>query len=224
MFTGLIIELGRVASLDKKPNSARLSIKSNEVIKDAAIGDSISINGVCLTVTELRSLSYELFFDVSCETLQDTNIGSLKKDDRVNLEPSLKPVSKLGGHFVTGHVEGIGKIRKKTQIANALKIEIETPDNILQYLVEKGSVAIDGISLTVVNILNNAFSVVIIPHTAKMTTIGFKNIGAAVNLEPDILGKYVAKFLSARNERKSQSENKDAELLSALQRSGFINS
>jgi riboflavin synthase len=224
MFTGLIIELGRVASLDKKSDSARLSIKSREVIKDATIGDSIAINGVCLTVTELRSSSYELFFDVSYETLQNTNIGSLKKDDRVNLEPSLRPVSRLGGHFVTGHVEGIGKIRKKTQIANALKIEIEAPDNILQYLVEKGSVAIDGISLTVVNVLNDAFSVVIIPHTAKMTTIGFKNIGATVNLEPDILGKYVAKFLSARNAHKSQSENKDAALLSALQSSGFIDS
>ncbi len=224
MFTGLILELGKVAFLDNKPGSARLSIKSNEVIKDSATGDSIAINGVCLTIIELRLLSSELFFDVSYETLQSTNLGSLKKDDMVNLEPSLKPVSKLGGHFVTGHVEGIGKIRKKTEIANALKIEIEAPDNILQYLVEKGSVAVDGISLTVVNILSDAFSVVIIPHTAKMTTIGFKNIGSTVNLEPDILGKYVAKFLSVRDGLKSQSENKDAKLLSALQRSGFINS
>lgn len=223
MFTGLILELGRVAFLDNKSGSARLSIKSNKVIKDSAIGDSIAINGVCLTITELRLSSSELFFDVSYETLQSTNLGTLKKDDMVNLEPSLKPVSKLGGHFVTGHVEGIGKIRKKTEIANALKIEIEAPDNILQYLVEKGSVAVDGISLTVVNILSDVFSVVIIPHTAKMTTIGFKNIGSTVNLEPDILGKYVAKFLSVRDGLKSQNENKDAKLLSALQRSGFIN-
>lgn len=224
MFTGLIIELGRVASLDKKPDSARLSIKSSEVIKDAAIGDSIAINGVCLTVTELSLSGSELSFDVSYETLKSTNLGSLKKDDRVNLEPSLRPVSKLGGHFVTGHVEGIGKIRKKTEIANALKIEIEAPDNILQYLVEKGSVAIDGISLTVVNVLSDAFSVVIIPHTSKMTTIGFKNIGATVNLEPDILGKYVAKFLSARDGLKSENKDSDAKFLAALKSSGFINS
>lgn len=215
MFTGIIIELGEVISLEKKTESARLSLRANEVVKDAAPGDSIAVNGVCLTVVKLRTPNSELFFDVSYETLKSTNLGNLKRGDRVNLEPSLRPNSKLGGHFVTGHVEGIGRIRSKTPIGNAIKIEIETPNNILKYLVEKGSVAVDGISLTVVNLLRDAFSVVVIPHTAKLTTIGFKNVGDTVNLEPDILGKYVAKFLRI-------DKNSDESFMLALKRSGFI--
>ncbi|MFZ6008083.1 MAG: riboflavin synthase [Nitrospirota bacterium] len=220
MFTGLIIELGEVVSLEKKTESARLSIKASEVVKDAAPGDSIAINGVCLTVVNMEKDI--LSFDVSYETLKSTNLGNLKRGDRINLEPSLRPNSKLGGHFVTGHVEDIGKIRSKTPLGNALRIEIETPDNVLRYLVEKGSVAVDGISLTVVDVLKDAFSVVIIPHTAKLTTIGFKNVGDTVNLEPDILGKYVAKFLAGSQQSAVSSQDKDKELLSALKQSGFI--
>ncbi len=224
MFTGLIIELGEVVSLEKKTESARLSIKASEVVKDAVPGDSIAVNGVCLTVTKLLTHNSELFFDVSYETMRSTNLGNLKRGDRVNLEPSLRLNSKVGGHFVTGHVEDIGKIRSKTPSGNALRIEIETPDNVLRYLVEKGSVAVDGISLTVVDVLKDAFSVVIIPHTAKMTTIGFKNVGDTVNLEPDILGKYVAKFLTGSwlITHGAQTKNQDSELLSALKKSGFI--
>jgi riboflavin synthase len=219
MFTGLIIELGEVVSLEKKTESARLFIKASDVIKDAAIGDSIAINGVCLTVVNIEKNT--LSFDVSHETLKNTNLGNLKRGHRVNLEPSLRPNSKLGGHFVTGHVEDTGKIRSKTPLGNALRIEIETSDNVLKYLVKKGSVAVDGISLTVVDVLKDAFSVVIIPHTAKMTTIGFKNIGDTVNLEPDILGKYVARFLES-SQLSAVSSQKDKELLSALKKSGFI--
>ncbi|WP_333653357.1 riboflavin synthase [Dissulfurispira sp.] len=221
MFTGLIIELGEVVSLEKKTESARLSIKASEVVKDAAPGDSIAINGVCLTVVNMEKDI--LSFDVSYETLKNTNLGNLKRGGRVNLEPSLRPNSKLGGHFVVGHVEDIGKIRSKTPLGNALRIEIEAPDNVLRYLVEKGSVAVDGISLTVVDVLKDAFSVVIIPHTAKLTTIGFKNVGDTVNLEPDILGKYVAKFLSESRIKSQESGAKEnPELLSALKKSGFI--
>lgn len=223
MFTGIIIELGEVASLKKRADSARLSIKGREIIKDAVVGDSIAVNGVCLTVTELRVPDSELFFDVSFETLGSTNLGYLKRGDRVNLEPSLRPNSKIGGHFVTGHVEGVGRIRSKRPIGNAVTIEIEAPQNVLKYLVERGSVAVDGISLTVVDVLRDAFSVVIIPHTAKMTTIGFKNVGDTVNLEPDILGKYVAKFLNSSWLMAHGSQtNQDSELLSALKKSGFI--
>jgi len=225
MFTGIIIELGEVAALDKKGSSARLSIKGKETIKDAAIGDSIAINGVCLTVTKLLIHNSELSFDVSYETLKNTNLGNLKIGDRVNLEPSLKPNSKLGGHFVTGHVDGIGRIRTKTVSGNAVRIEIDAPNNVFKYLIEKGSVAVDGISLTVVNVLKDAFSVVIIPHTAKLTTIGFKNVGDTVNLEPDILGKYVAKFLTESRVKSQESRAKEnSELLSALKQSGFIES
>jgi len=220
MFTGLIIELGEIVSLEKKTESARLSLRANEVVKDAALGDSIAINGVCLTAVNIEKDI--LYFDVSFETLKSTNLGNLKRGDRVNLEPSLRPNSKIGGHFVTGHVEDIGKIRSKTPLGNAVRIEIETQDNVLRYLVEKGSVAVDGISLTVVDVLKDAFSVVIIPHTAKLTTIGFKNVGDTVNLEPDILGKYVAKFLAGSQQSAVSSQNKDKELLSALKQSGFI--
>lgn len=221
MFTGLIIELGEVVSLEKKTESARLSIKASEVVKDAAPGDSIAINGVCLTAVNIEK--DVLYFDVSFETLRSTNLGNLKRGDRVNLEPSMRPNSKIGGHFVTGHVEDIGKIRSKTPLGNAVRIEIETPDNVLRYLVEKGSVAVDGISLTVVDVLKDAFSVVIIPHTAKLTTIGFKNVGDTVNLEPDILGKYVEKFLSESRVKSQESGAKEnIELLSALKKSGFI--
>lgn len=220
MFTGLIIELGEVVSLEKKTGSIRLSLRANEVVKDAAPGDSIAINGACLTAVNIEK--DVLSFDVSYETLKSTNLGNLKRGDRVNLEPSLRPNSKLGGHFVTGHVEDIGKRRSKTPLGNALRISIETPDNVLRYLVEKGSVAVDCISLTVVVVLKDAVSVVIIPHTAKLTTIGFKNVGDTVNLEPDILGKYVAKFLAGNQQSSVNNQDKDKELLSALKQSGFI--
>lgn len=222
MFTGLIIELGEVVFLEKKTESARLSIKASEVVKDAALGDSIAVNGVCLTAVNIEK--DVLYFDVSFETLRSTNLGNLKRGDRVNLEPSLRPNSKLGGHFVTGHAEDVGKIRSKTPMGNAVRIEVETPANVLRYLVEKGSVAVDGISLTVVDVLKDAFSVVIIPHTAKLTTIGFKNVGDTVNLEPDILGKYVAKFLESSwlMAHGSKTKTQNSELLSALKRSGFI--
>lgn len=219
MFTGIIIELGEIKSLIRKGQSAELLLKSKDVIKEAKTGDSISVNGVCLTVTKINLRELELSFDVSFETLRSTNLGSLKAGDRVNLEPSLTPLSKIGGHFVTGHVEGIGKIRQKKEIENALKIEIEAPGEVLRFLIQKGSVAVDGISLTVVEVIKDAFSVVIIPHTAKMTTLGFKGIGDTVNLEPDILGKYVAKFL---NKTETFNKNSDERILSLLEKSGFI--
>ncbi len=211
MFTGLIVELGEVVSLEKMAENARLSLKCSVIIGDVKIGDSISVNGVCLTAVNIKGNA--ISFDVSYETLKATNLGWLKKSDRVNIEPSLRADSKIGGHFVTGHVDGIGKIRSKLKIGNVIRVEIESPPEILKYLVEKGSIAIDGISLTVVEVFKNSFSVVIIPHTASLTTIGLKNQGETVNLEADILGKYVAKFLNA---------TKDSSLLSALNKSGFI--
>lgn len=221
MFTGLIVELGEAVSLEKKTGSARLSVKGNKVAKDAALGDSIAINGVCLTVVNIEK--DVMSFDVSFETLRSTNLGDLERGDKVNIEPSLKPDSKIGGHFVTGHVEGAGKIRTRTPVGNAVRIEIESPHNVLMYLVEKGSVAVDGISLTVVNVLKDAFSVIIIPHTSKNTTIGYKNVGDTVNVETDILGKYVAKFLNYPGGRALESGAKEnAEILSALKKSGFV--
>lgn len=214
MFTGLILELGEITSINRKSGGAALSLKSNEIASAAKLGDSIAVNGVCLTV--VKSGRKELSFDLSDETLQSTNIGSLNKGDAVNLEPSLSPDSKIGGHFVTGHVDTVGNIRSRVQSGDMLKFEIEAPTKVTDFLVEKGSVAVDGISLTVVDILKDSFTLVIIPHTAKLTTLGFKGAGDSVNIEVDILGKYVAKFLQRR-------ENKDSRFMKTLMEGGFIN-
>ena len=202
MFTGLIVGMGDITSVQKRSGGAVLSLGSDMVSDDAEIGDSIAINGVCLTV--VKKNMKELSFDLSEETLRSTNLGDLKKGTRVNLEPSLSADSKIGGHFVTGHVDAVGRIRRKAQSGDMLTFGIEAPPGVIGLLVEKGSVAVDGISLTVVDILKDAFTLVIIPHTAKLTTLGFKVPGDTVNIEADILGKYVARFLqkgTARDER-----------------------
>jgi len=201
VFTGLILEMGEITSVRKRSGGAILSLKSKKVASDAKQGDSISVNGVCLTV--VNKDGNILSFDLSEETLQSTNLGSLKTGAVINLEPSLSPDSKIGGHFVTGHADGVGRIRSKVKIGDMIKVEIEAPPSVTNFLVEKGSVAVDGISLTVVDILKHGFTVVIIPHTAKLTTMGFKDPGDTVNIEADILGKYVVKFLNREGDRDS---------------------
>jgi riboflavin synthase len=213
VFTGIIIEMGEIAALEQKGGITRLLLKSKEVIKDAKIGDSVSVNGTCLTIVEITGTAMR--FDLSDETMKSTNLGLLKTGDRVNLEPSLRPDSKLGGHFVSGHVDDTGRIKSKIRMGDAFKVEIEVTGRILHFLVEKGSVAVDGISLTVVDILKNSFTIVIIPHTSQLTTIGFKGPGATVNIEVDIIGKYVAKFLHKGMDR-------DAGFMKTLAEEGFI--
>jgi riboflavin synthase len=196
MFTGIIVELGKIADIQKIARGARLHVFSNKVINEANLGDSISVNGVCLTVSEMDRTKNILSFDVSFETLKKTTLGELKKGDYANLEPALTLSTRLGGHLVSGHVEDTGIIRKIENIGNYLKIEIEAKDESLRYCIPKGSIAIDGISLTIVELYSSSFTVVIIPHTAKMTTIGFKKVGDKVNLETDIIAKYVEKFVN----------------------------
>jgi len=210
LFTGLIAEMGEIVSLMKKESGSRLALQAKTLVRDAALGDSISVNGVCLTVVEIKGNT--LSFDLSGETLRSTNIGQLKIRDRVNLEPALRLDAKLGGHFVTGHIDGVGKIKSKTLTGDVYSIVIETEGRVADFLVEKGSVAVDGISLTVVDVYKDGFSIVIIPHTAYLTTIGLKSTGDAVNIEVDILGKYVSKFLS---------RGKDAGFMDTLLREGF---
>lgn len=210
MFTGLVVEMGNVVSLTKKGNSARLSLDAKTLSRDAKLGDSIAINGTCLTVVEVKDTV--LAFDLSDETLKSSNLGELKARDRVNLEPALRLDDRLGGHFVTGHIDGAGRIRSKTLEGEVYKIVIETEPWMAEYLVEKGSVAVDGISLTVVDVLRDGFSLVIIPHTARLTTIGFKGPGDRVNVEVDILGKYVRRFLNNR---------RDGGLMQTLKEQGF---
>ena len=214
MFTGLILEIGEISSFKKRSGGAILSLKANEVASTAKKGDSISVNGVCLTIVSKNNNT--LSFDLSEETLRCTNLGSLKTGDIVNLEPSLSPDSKIGGHFVTGHVDAAGRIRSKVNIGDMMKVEIKAPANIINFLVEKGSVAVDGISLTIVDILKDGFTVVIIPHTAKLTTMGFKVPGDTVNIEVDILGKYVARFLN-------RDKNRDSRFMKTLMEEGYTN-
>lgn len=217
MFTGLIIGLGTVVSLRRKEPGASLTLSADTLAKDAAIGDSIAINGACLTVVEREGSM--LSFDLSDETLRSTNLGLLKQGDRVNLEPSLRSDGRLAGHFVTGHVDAVGKIKSKTIVGDTVKVVIDSPGEVTRLLVEKGSVAVDGISLTVVEAARDSFSVVIIPHTARLTTIGFKNAGDTVNLEADIIGKYVARFLDGDRKEKGDS---DARFVRSLKTSGYI--
>jgi riboflavin synthase len=202
--------MGDVVSLAKKGNGARLSLDAKILSRDAKLGDSIAINGTCLTVVEVKG--NVLAFDLSDETLKSSNLGELKAHDRVNLEPALRLDDRLGGHFVTGHIDGAGRIRSKALEGEVYKVVIETEPWIAEYLVEKGSVAVDGISLTVVDVLRDGFSLVIIPHTARLTTLGIKGPGDRVNVEVDILGKYVARFLK---------KGKDANLMQILKEQGF---
>ncbi len=215
MFTGIIQEMGTVSVINKKGRVAHIEILSEQVARSSDIGDSISVNGVCLTITSLQHGI--MLFDLSAETLKTSNIGMLKKGDRVNLEPALRPLDRLGGHFVTGHIDGIGSIKRKHRIGDTIEVEIGTSEDVMKYIVKKGSIAIDGISLTVVDLERDSFKVVIIPHTENITTIGEKGINDTVNLEVDILGKYVAKFLHS-----PAAEEKDDKLLTILGKAGFL--
>ncbi len=211
MFTGLVVEMGETVSIARRQGGARLFLNAQGVSKEAQIGDSICVNGTCLTVVEISGKT--LGFDMSDETLRSTNLGTLRTGEKVNLEPSLKIDSRLGGHFVTGHIDGVGTIKSKAPAGDAIKIEIGAKEEITRYLVEKGSVAVDGISLTVVDVHSKGFSIVIIPHTARLTTIGIKGPGDTVNIEVDILGKYVSKFLR---------KDSDSGLMKALSEEGFM--
>lgn len=194
MFTGIIIELATVESLVRGSELSRLYVKTS-LSKKASIGDSIAINGVCLTVVDIKD--NVLGFDLSQETMKITNLGELKAGAKVNIEPAMRADSSFGGHMVTGHVDCTGLIKTRQQRGDLLYFEISAPKKFMRYLVPKGSVAVDGISLTVVELFKDYFTLLIIPHTARITTLGFKGPGDRVNLEADIIGKYVIKYLEA---------------------------
>ncbi len=189
MFTGIIEEKGIVKSLRLRRNLALLEVISNKVGKSVKTGESISVNGVCLTVTGVHHKI--LSFDMMKETLGRTNLKDLKPEDGVNLEPALKFGSRMGGHFVTGHIDGVGVIKKRITSANYVELMIALSEKFMRYVVPRGSICIDGISLTVGKNLKDSFSVYLIPHTLKVTTIGRKKAGDTVNIETDLLAKYV---------------------------------
>ena len=201
MFTGIIEEVGTVKSIQKGSISSFIQINTDTVLSDAHIGDSIAVNGVCLTVTDLTGNSFQA--DIMNETLSRSSLGFLKNGSPVNLERAMSAQGRFGGHIVSGHIDGTGVISSVKQDGIALWYTINTDSEILRYIVEKGSIAIDGISLTVAKVTANDFSVSIIPHTASQTVLNYKKAGDTVNLENDIIGKYVEKLLNP-DEKKSE--------------------
>jgi len=198
MFTGIVEEMGSVKALRREAGAARLAIAASTVLGNTAIGDSISVNGVCLTVVEMGADAFTA--DVAVETLSVTNLGELKAGARVNLERALQLSARIGAHLVSGHVDAVGRIRSRREEGSGWRIFFDAPDSVLRYVIKKGSIAIDGISLTVADVDRTGFSIAMIPHTAKLTTLGFKTAGDGVNLETDIIGKYVERLLSCRVE------------------------
>ena len=193
MFSGIVEEMGVIKSLVRGLAGARLSILARTVLKDLQLGESVNVSGACLTAAEVGEAGFAV--DVSVETLDVTTLGMLTAGAAVNLERALKLNDRLGGHLVTGHVDGTGILRERAQTGNTVLLTFEVPEPVLQYCIPKGSITVDGVSLTVNDVLENGISVAIIPHTAKVTTLGIKQPGDAVNLESDLIGKYVERLL-----------------------------
>lgn len=206
MFTGIIEEIGTIKSINSNGISSQLCISANTILEDTKIGDSIAVNGVCLTVTSIKSNSFTA--DVMAETLRRSNLGSLLPQSKVNLERAMPANGRFGGHIVSGHIDGTGTIVEIKPEGNAVWIKINCSSNLLKYIIHKGSITIDGISLTVAKVTDSDFSVSIIPHTAANTTLLQKKSGDVVNLENDVVGKYIEKLLSFQkiDEQKPQSK------------------
>lgn len=193
MFTGLIEEIGIIQSIRTSNKSSQISIKANKIFDDLKIGDSVATNGICLTVTDIKDNLFTA--DVMNETLKRSNIGFLKNGSSVNLERAMAASGRFGGHIVSGHIDGTGRIIKVTKDDIAIWYTISTTTDIMRYIVEKGSITIDGISLTVAKVTSNSFSVSVVPHTQKETTLITKKNNDILNLENDIVGKYIEKMM-----------------------------
>ncbi len=200
----------------KGPDSAKLSILASKVLEDVRIGDSIAVNGVCLTATTFGDGVFTA--DVMAETLAKTNLKELRPGGKVNLERALKLGDRMGGHMVSGHVDGVGTIMGVERHDIATLVTVKAPDQVMKYIIKKGSIAIDGTSLTVVDFERDRFQVSLIPHTAHATVLGSKKIGDTVNLESDLLGKYIERLLQGREEQTRESKL-SMEFLSA---NGFL--
>ncbi len=213
MFTGIIEGLGTIVAMRSAAQGKRIALAADFDLEGAKIGDSIAVNGACLTVVVLQGSRFEA--DVSPETLQRTAFSRSVIGDRVNLERALRFSDRLDGHLVSGHIDGVGFLRDRQSQGNAILVTIEAPRALTRYIIEKGSISLDGISLTVNRVESDRFQLSIIPHTAKLTTIGFKKIGDPVNIETDLIGKYVERFVSTRSEGPSIDRD-------FLARNGFI--
>ncbi|MEK6711732.1 MAG: riboflavin synthase [Nitrospinota bacterium] len=194
MFSGIVEAVGRVRTLERGEGGARLGVEAPAIMQGVKRGDSIAVNGACLTVVSFSPRGFEA--DLSPETLRRTNLGALKAGEGCNLERALALGDRLGGHLVTGHVDAVGKIRGRRAEGDSIWLAVGAPEEVMRYVVLKGSVAVDGISLTVAGVEEGAFSVAVIPHTSGRTTLTEKADGAPVNLEADLIGKYVEKLLA----------------------------
>lgn len=198
MFTGIIEEIGKIKAVRHGSFSMVLDIEAEKVLEGTRVGDSIATNGVCLTVTSVGKGVFSA--DVMPETMSRSNLGELKSGDRVNLERALCLNSRLGGHIVAGHVDGTGRISEKRQDENAIWLTVSAGPEILRYIIEKGSITMDGVSLTIAYVDEQVFKVSVIPHTQEETTLTGKRIGDRVNLENDMIAKYVEKLMGGRKE------------------------
>jgi riboflavin synthase len=218
MFTGIIEEIGTIESVQLKSENYTLMIRATKILDDIHLGDSIAINGVCLTVTSFTDSGFTA--DIMPETLKASNIQDLGVGSKVNLERAMAAGGRFGGHFVSGHIDGTGKIITKNSVKNAVYYEIEVDHQLLKHIIKRGSVAVDGTSLTVFEVSQNTFTISLIPLTQKDTVIGLKNAGDIVNIECDMIGKYLSHYL---NNQYLEPEPKQSSITPQfLQENGFM--
>ena len=220
MFTGIIEGLGTIREIRSEGQGKRMAVDADFFLAQTRIGDSICVSGSCLTVVMIDAKRFTV--DVSPETLARTTFGNAKIGDRVNLERALRLSDRIDGHLVSGHIDGIGTITLKQNIGNAVIVSFKVSEFISHYMIQKGSVAVDGISLTINNCGHDSFDVSIIPHTAKLTTIGFKKTGDLVNIETDMIGKYVERFVGGKRHDQNKKEAGDSISMEFLAKSGFV--
>jgi riboflavin synthase len=222
MFTGIIEGFGTIREIRSSGNGTSFLIDSDFNLERTKIGDSIAVNGACLTAVTIEGRRF--LVDVAPETLEKSIFDKARVGDRVNLERALRLSDRLDGHLVSGHVDGIGILKSKQRLSNAIIISIEVPESLARYMIPKGSVAIDGISLTINKCDRNSFEISIIPHTAMLTTIGFKDVGDRVNLETDMIGKYVEKFVLGKSgdDKGNETDSASGIDLTFLAKNGFM--
>ena len=219
MFTGIVEETGSVAAVERGTRSSRMYVRGEKIFSDLALGDSVSVNGVCLTADAIDGHVFAA--DVMPETLRRSNLGALTVGSRVNLERAMEAGGRFGGHIVSGHIDGTGTITEMKREENAVWVTINAPDNILRLVIEKGSIAIDGISLTVAGLGDGFFKVSVIPHTGDETILLAKHKGDVVNLENDVIGKYVDRLLSQGSSSPGKGSTSSVDM-AFLAENGFI--
>jgi len=214
MFTGIIEEMGIIQSIHRSGEKIRFTIRAEKILEDTHMGDSIAVNGICLTAVDLTSSTFSA--DVMPETLRRSSLGSIRESSPVNLERALRLSDRLGGHIVSGHIDGTGTIQSRTPEHNAILFKIMATPELLKYIVAKGSIALDGVSLTVAAVSSNDFTVSIIPHSARQTIIGHYQPGNLVNIECDVIGKYVEKLLGLTGSPVSLEQTAESQPVSRL--------